>query len=210
MPTLLEWPKRISRNYNLTDWPAVSNDILPTVMEALGVKSTTGWPLDGISLLPLLAELEQLRPGSAGVGSSQGALVVTGAMVSTRSSPIGHATGQPGDAFKPGFLNETGVVGPAPPRVEHDLMQKQLAWTVGSMKMWVHYEKPPLTAGEFTPVLEYGQVIPGPATAAPQAYVYRLFNISADRFEKHDLRWGYIACAIPYSLYSMRHTVLTI
>jgi hypothetical protein len=191
MPTVLEWPKQIGRNFNLTDWPAVSNDILPTVMDALGVKSTTNWPLDGISLLPLLAELAQLQPTGAAGEPPQESLVVTSAMISPRSSPIGHATGQPGDAFKSGLFNESGVVGPAPHRVTHDLMQKQFAWTVGHMKLWVHYETPPPSAGAFTPVLEQGQSIHGADTAAidaaPQAYVYRLFNITADRFENHDL-----------------------
>ena len=166
MPTLLEWPSRIQRNYNLSDWPAVSNDILPTVMDALGVKSTTGWPLDGISLLPLLAELGRLDSGAA-LGGAKSTVTVTADMIAPRASPIGHATGQPGDAFPPLFLNGSGVVGPAPPRVDHDLMQKQFAWTEGHMKIWAHYEVPSaaalkhLNGSSFKAVPEEGRSIPG-------------------------------------------------
>jgi arylsulfatase A-like enzyme len=52
MPTLFEWPAKIVGNHNITEYPAVSTDILPTVLEVLGVKSAhPTWKLDGISLV---------------------------------------------------------------------------------------------------------------------------------------------------------------
>lgn len=38
MPSILEWPARISKNHNITAFPAVSNDILPTVLDIWGVE----------------------------------------------------------------------------------------------------------------------------------------------------------------------------
>lgn len=139
MPTLLEWPRMISTNHNVTAFPAVSNDILPTVLDVLGIQSThPSWTLDGISLLPL----------------------ITDPMLAVRGTPIGHATGQPGDAFPAGFPSG-GVVGPAPPQANGALGQHQLAWTDEHMKIWAHVE-----AGQ---------------------WMYRLFNISDDWYEQHDL-----------------------
>jgi arylsulfatase A-like enzyme len=118
MPSMLEWPAKINVNINST-FPAVSNDILPTVVEALGVKRGNDWTLDGISLMPL----------------------ITNPKLKVRSTPIGHATGQPGDAFPAGFIsNTTGVVGKPPPRALNDFDQHQFAWTDNDMKVWVHFE----------------------------------------------------------------------
>ena len=140
MPTLLEWPAKIRKNIN-TSYPAVSNDILPTIVEALGVQRGNAWPLDGISLMPLINDPEDTK---------------------VRPIPIGHATGQPGDAFPPGFPGaNSGVAGKAPPRATNDFFQHQFAWTENDMKVWVHYEN--------------------------ELYIYRLYNITADPYERHDL-----------------------
>lgn len=46
------WPDRISKNV-VTNYPAVTHDFLPTIMEAFGVSSDhPDWPLDGVSLMP--------------------------------------------------------------------------------------------------------------------------------------------------------------
>lgn len=140
MPTLLEWPAKLATGpHNITAFPAVSNDILPTVLEVLEVNSShPSWPLDGMSLLPLIADPTLNR----------------------RPKPIGHATGQSGDAFPAGFP-AGGVAGPRPPPGS-TLMQRQFAWTDNDMKLWVHLE-------------------------GNNTYVYRLYNITADWFEQHDL-----------------------
>ncbi len=54
MPGILHWPSRVKAG-TVSDFPAVTSDYLPTILDA--VKSTYAGdrPLDGISLLPVIA-----------------------------------------------------------------------------------------------------------------------------------------------------------
>jgi arylsulfatase A-like enzyme len=52
VPAIVEWPARI-RSPRATDLPACSVDIVPTVMELLGLSTQYMLPLDGTSLVPL-------------------------------------------------------------------------------------------------------------------------------------------------------------
>ena len=81
MPSLMEWPSRITRNHNIS-WPGVSNDLLPTVLDVLGVTSAhPSWVVDGVSLLPVVAAAE------------------AGVAIPKREKGIGHATMLPGDGW---------------------------------------------------------------------------------------------------------------
>ena len=81
MPSLMEWPSRITRNHNIS-WPGVSNDLLPTVLDVLGVTSVhPSWVVDGVSLLPVVAAAE------------------AGVAIPKREKGIGHATMLPGDGW---------------------------------------------------------------------------------------------------------------
>jgi arylsulfatase A-like enzyme len=53
-PFIVSWPARFKGGRTL-DTPVISIDILPTVLDALGVPTPTKNPFDGKSLLPLLA-----------------------------------------------------------------------------------------------------------------------------------------------------------
>jgi arylsulfatase A-like enzyme len=65
VPGLIEWPARIPRARR-TGQPACTVDILPTVLEAAGVKVPADRPLDGVSLMPLLLGGEADRPKPIG------------------------------------------------------------------------------------------------------------------------------------------------
>jgi arylsulfatase A-like enzyme len=52
VPAIVEWPARI-QSPPTTDLPACSVDIVPTVMELLGLSTQYMLPLDGTSLVPL-------------------------------------------------------------------------------------------------------------------------------------------------------------
>jgi len=55
VPGILEWPERVAKA-GPTDFPAVTSDIFPTVLEVIGhqLPSETRRPYDGVSLLPLI------------------------------------------------------------------------------------------------------------------------------------------------------------
>ena len=53
VPGIIEWPNVIKHN-RVSSFPIVTNDLLPTVYDILGVKPSDDRPLDGISILPLL------------------------------------------------------------------------------------------------------------------------------------------------------------
>jgi arylsulfatase A-like enzyme len=53
-PWVVSWPAKFKGGRTI-DAPVVSLDILPTTLDALGVKAPTKMPFDGKSLLPLLA-----------------------------------------------------------------------------------------------------------------------------------------------------------
>ncbi|MFG0335822.1 MAG: sulfatase-like hydrolase/transferase [Maioricimonas sp. JB049] len=53
VPTIIEWPARVPEP-RITDVPANTSDIYPTLLEIAGVTIENQPPLDGISLVPLL------------------------------------------------------------------------------------------------------------------------------------------------------------
>jgi arylsulfatase A-like enzyme len=62
VPGIIEWPARIRKRF-VTDIPAVTSDIYPTILELVGVKMPSQVePLDGISLVPLLDGRMTERP----------------------------------------------------------------------------------------------------------------------------------------------------
>ena len=61
VPGLLEWPRRVTGG-RATDFPAVTSDYLPTIVDALGMEQVGPRPIDGISLLPLLDGQMTARP----------------------------------------------------------------------------------------------------------------------------------------------------
>jgi len=67
VPALWEWPGHVPAG-TTTEFAAVTSDYLPTVLEILG--ETPPAPLDGRSLLPLLADQDQGRP--TGIGFQSG------------------------------------------------------------------------------------------------------------------------------------------
>lgn len=69
VPALLEWPAKI-REPRATDFPAVTSDYLPTVLDVLGVPHPRpAVPLDGLSLLPLIEGTQHARPAPIGFRS---------------------------------------------------------------------------------------------------------------------------------------------
>ncbi len=65
VPGILEWPARI-RKPRATDVPCVTSDIYPTLLELVGVRPAKQPPLDGISLVWLLAGKMKARPKPIG------------------------------------------------------------------------------------------------------------------------------------------------
>lgn len=61
VPGLVEWPARIKAG-KVTDYPAVTSDYLPTILEIVGSKLPVPRPIDGLSLLPVLDGSVQGRP----------------------------------------------------------------------------------------------------------------------------------------------------
>ena len=53
VPGIIEWPGVIEGNRK-SDFPVVTNDLLPTVADILGIETPQGVILDGISILPFL------------------------------------------------------------------------------------------------------------------------------------------------------------
>ena len=53
VPGIIEWPGVIEGNIK-SDFPVVTNDLLPTVADILGIETPQGVILDGISILPFL------------------------------------------------------------------------------------------------------------------------------------------------------------
>ena len=65
VPAIVEWPARIPRP-QVTDLPANTSDIFPTLLEITGMEPKAGLPLDGISLVPLLDGGMRTRPRPMG------------------------------------------------------------------------------------------------------------------------------------------------
>jgi arylsulfatase A-like enzyme len=55
VPAVLEWPAGVKAGA-ASDYPAVTSDYLPTILEVLGVERIDARPLDGLSLLPVIRE----------------------------------------------------------------------------------------------------------------------------------------------------------
>ena len=53
VPAILEWPAVIKANRK-SDYPVVTNDLLPTVCDILGIDPPQDRPIDGVSILPFL------------------------------------------------------------------------------------------------------------------------------------------------------------
>lgn len=74
VPALIEWPAKIQRGSE-TDFPAVTSDYLPTLLEIVGAESVGDRPIDGVSLLPTVSGETLIRPSPIGFQSAkQGAL----------------------------------------------------------------------------------------------------------------------------------------
>jgi arylsulfatase A-like enzyme len=61
VPGLLEWPGQVKPG-TATDYPAVTSDYLPTILEVLGLSLPDARPIDGISLIPVIRDGLQERP----------------------------------------------------------------------------------------------------------------------------------------------------
>ena len=53
VPGILEWPAQVASG-SRTDFPAVTSDYLPTIIDALSIELADERPMDGMSLLPVL------------------------------------------------------------------------------------------------------------------------------------------------------------
>ena len=65
VPAILEWPARFS-GQRVTKVPCYTSDIYPTLLDITGVRMANQPPLDGISLLPLIAGKMKSRPKPIG------------------------------------------------------------------------------------------------------------------------------------------------
>ena len=68
VPGIVEWPGRITSG-QATDFPAVTSDYLPTVLDILDIPYPDNRPLDGISLVPLLQGRIKQRTSAIGFQS---------------------------------------------------------------------------------------------------------------------------------------------
>ena len=66
VPGILEWPAKVSSR--VTDFPAVTSDYFPTILEVLGfrIPEMDTRPYDGVSLLPVIEEDLKERPRPIG------------------------------------------------------------------------------------------------------------------------------------------------
>ena len=65
VPAILEWPARITKP-RTTSIPCNTSDIYPTLLDITGVRMPNQPPLDGVSLVPLLAGQMKARPKPMG------------------------------------------------------------------------------------------------------------------------------------------------
>ncbi len=68
VPAIVEWPKRVPGG-STTDFPAVTSDYLPTILEIVGAEMPDGRPLDGVSLVPVFEGRMDQRPKPIGFQS---------------------------------------------------------------------------------------------------------------------------------------------
>ena len=72
VPGIIEWPAKIKKG-STTDFPAVTSDYFPTLMEITGFKMPDERPIDGESLLPVIEgkDIERAAPIGFLYGSQQ-------------------------------------------------------------------------------------------------------------------------------------------
>ena len=52
-PLIVRWPGTTKAG-STCEWPVISNDFLPTMLEMAGISARPGQPIDGVSMMPLL------------------------------------------------------------------------------------------------------------------------------------------------------------
>ncbi len=65
VPAILEWPERIPKP-RTTNMPCNTSDMLPTLLDIVGVRPDKDRPLDGVSLVPLIDGKAKSRPKPIG------------------------------------------------------------------------------------------------------------------------------------------------
>lgn len=65
VPGVIEWPAKIKAG-STTDYPAVTSDYLPTILEMVNVQMPDERPIDGISLIPVIEGKATKRPKPIG------------------------------------------------------------------------------------------------------------------------------------------------
>lgn len=65
VPGILDWPARVKAG-TVTDFPAVTSDYLPTILDVVGAEYIGDRPLDGISLLPVISGEKKEREKGIG------------------------------------------------------------------------------------------------------------------------------------------------
>ncbi len=127
VPGIIEWPRKI-RQARVTQVPAITSDIFPTVLAAAGVQRESTRPLDGIDLMPLIEGEVQQREQPLGFWVYQAA----GIRTPSRELLLAQRQG----------ADETGRV--IPERTEASLMKTTFredelpghaAWRDGSWKL---------------------------------------------------------------------------
>lgn len=84
VPALLEWPAEVKAG-STTDYPAVTSDYFPTILEILDVARIDARPMDGLSLLPVFRDGITTRAASIAFETRGGA----GTMQSRKSPRVG-------------------------------------------------------------------------------------------------------------------------
>ncbi len=60
VPGIIEWPAKI-KSSRTTNFPAVTSDYFPTIIDALGLKMPDKRPIDGVSLMPVISQKKEKR-----------------------------------------------------------------------------------------------------------------------------------------------------
>ena len=68
VPGILDWPAHV-KSGTVTDFPSVTSDYLPTILDAVQVEYSGKRPLDGISLLPVISGEKKKRTKAIGFES---------------------------------------------------------------------------------------------------------------------------------------------
>jgi arylsulfatase A-like enzyme len=70
VPGIVKWPKGIPEGFQ-SDFPTVTSDYLPTILDILNIEECALAPLDGISLLPILSRKQEIRRKPIGFESRE-------------------------------------------------------------------------------------------------------------------------------------------